>query len=1013
MLHRIEGLGEEFGFRKGATTRQRPRKTRRERGLFFEKLENRLVLAPVIPLNLDLNSSGNITETGYTGLGTVNSYAANFVDPLAEVPVLQGYGWSSTAPTFDRGVPNFLLEDGHWGTNNEFQVDVANGTYYVTVVMGDASFSRDEMSVTSLDDLTGLSGINTAAGQFQEGSFATTVTDGQLNLQFLDGGGSDAYFVVNSISIRSAQTTYGNAGCTPPVFTGSAPGDIITISATAGTINPAADVDPNYAGVQIMATGGAFALSSVIYTPPALGGTVTITAEQTNGMAKGSMVCMYAPSFPMFFDFNTATSATAPNDPAGTAYIGVGSPNDYATLGTGYGWTANAPTLATGSPVSNDLLSDIHYGTTNTFNVDVANGNYFVNVTLGQSNQARDDVTVNAEGGATELTDLDTSAGGFIHRSFPITVADGQLNIAINGVAGNDNLFAVNGINVLNAQGTGTLTVTQGVPMAGQTTIASGAGSNFTPGALVTVTASLGTIVTADADPTGYAGVQVVASGGGGISFVISNPAGGTANFTAEEVTGKAKWSGTTSFAAAIPSLRRFDFNSSGSPNASGFTSVLPTVLYSGTLGYGYLTTLPTGGFNRTGANPTSKTNDALYQDGHYGGTGTGGARTFRMVAAPATSYDVRVYAGDAAFARDNIKLINAEPGGPGTIISVPNTSANAFTTGTLSAVTDVNGDGYIDVKFQDAGGDPFWVINGLEIALTGTLPAAQALTPTSASANAGATGSALTEAELHPVVQEAVALWTATGLTADQAARLASVNVRVADLADDNALGLAGSGSIVIDNDAAGQGWFIDSSPDGHGEFGHDRGGDLLAMAGSAAAARMDLLTVVMHELGHVIGLSDLDPAYEPDSLMTGFITAGVRRLPGSEASHFAEFGATLGRGEQLQLVDRALSSFASDLSSSLLSDRLTTSVGASTFDDADDRQDNSRIVARLDDNRLTPTRGSTASKRLAIGTGKPRGLSHVEASDEVFANLDGADGAEQIAVEAAEPNGAARQGA
>ena len=41
------------------------------------------------------------------------------------------------------------------------------------------------------------------------------------------------------------------------------------------------------------------------------------------------------------------------------------------------------------------------------------------------------------------------------------------------------------------------------------------------------------------------------------------------------------------------------------------------------------------------------------------------------------------------------------------------------------------------------------------------------------------------------------------------------------------------------------------------------------VAKPGSAAANRMDLLTVVLHEMGHFDGWTELDPATHPDALM------------------------------------------------------------------------------------------------------------------------------------------------
>jgi hypothetical protein len=81
--------------------------------------------------------------------------------------------------------------------------------------------------------------------------------------------------------------------------------------------------------------------------------------------------------------------------------------------------------------------------------------------------------------------------------------------------------------------------------------------------------------------------------------------------------------------------------------------------------------------------------------------------------------------------------------------------------------------------------------------------------------------------------------------------------------------------GVIALDDDAAGYGWFIDPTPAVSEEY--DAAG--VALAGGPAAGRMDLLTTVVHEMGHVLGLPDLDPASDPAQLMTGTLPAGVRR--------------------------------------------------------------------------------------------------------------------------------------
>jgi len=52
----------------------------------------------------------------------------------------------------------------------------------------------------------------------------------------------------------------------------------------------------------------------------------------------------------------------------------------------------------------------------------------------------------------------------------------------------------------------------------------------------------------------------------------------------------------------------------------------------------------------------------------------------------------------------------------------------------------------------------------------------------------------------------------------------------------------------------------FVDSTPAVDEEFTGPHGADQLQAIDSRAVDRIDLLTVVEHELGHVVGLDDLD---------------------------------------------------------------------------------------------------------------------------------------------------------
>jgi hypothetical protein len=93
----------------------------------------------------------------------------------------------------------------------------------------------------------------------------------------------------------------------------------------------------------------------------------------------------------------------------------------------------------------------------------------------------------------------------------------------------------------------------------------------------------------------------------------------------------------------------------------------------------------------------------------------------------------------------------------------------------------------------------------------------------------------------------------------------------------------LATSDTITIDVDAAGYGWFIDVTPLDDSEYTNEV---------STNPQTMDLLTVVMHELGHTAGLEDLYEVEAEDDLMYAWLEAGQRRT-GHEAAVDSVFGS------------------------------------------------------------------------------------------------------------------------
>jgi hypothetical protein len=132
----------------------------------------------------------------------------------------------------------------------------------------------------------------------------------------------------------------------------------------------------------------------------------------------------------------------------------------------------------------------------------------------------------------------------------------------------------------------------------------------------------------------------------------------------------------------------------------------------------------------------------------------------------------------------------------------------------------------------------------------------------------------------MQPLIDEALRRWSMSQNTA-LVDGLRDLEVRIADLPGLE-LGYMQNGVITIDTDAAGYGWFVDLTPEDQSEFQQRTwDGDWVAMPSSAAFGHMDLLTVVMHELGHVLGLSDKDASTHAHDLMAATLAPGVRRLP------------------------------------------------------------------------------------------------------------------------------------
>ncbi len=138
-----------------------------------------------------------------------------------------------------------------------------------------------------------------------------------------------------------------------------------------------------------------------------------------------------------------------------------------------------------------------------------------------------------------------------------------------------------------------------------------------------------------------------------------------------------------------------------------------------------------------------------------------------------------------------------------------------------------------------------------------------------------------LRQDEVSAMFQAAIARWAEAGLSAQNMARLQSLSVEIADLPAGQ-LATVTSSKITLDETAAGYGWFFDATPSDDSEFDVAvENKERQTTDTSAANGRIDLLTVLMRQLGSQVtfGKSGLNgPAAW---LMEGTLSTGERRAP------------------------------------------------------------------------------------------------------------------------------------
>src|SRR5262249_19116446 len=100
-----------------------------------------------------------------------------------------------------------------------------------------------------------------------------------------------------------------------------------------------------------------------------------------------------------------------------------------------------------------------------------------------------------------------------------------------------------------------------------------------------------------------------------------------------------------------------------------------------------------------------------------------------------------------------------------------------------------------------------------------------------------------LRTSQVQPLLNAALARWQAARVNTSA---LHGIDIRLANLGG-TTLGIASGHTIWLDDNAAGWGWFVDRTPGNDSEF--------TTRGNQGEQNRMDLLTVLEHEVGHLLG--------------------------------------------------------------------------------------------------------------------------------------------------------------
>jgi len=799
-------------------------------------------------------------------------------------------GQNNTLRGFTGGNATTDINGSSFGTLNVSDVTLNGNGQALNLSTGTLNGTFGSISSTN-SATTGIS-LTSVGGSLTTGSTSITnptgigisVNTSSAALSFANTSATGSGGTGISLTTNTGTITFGSLTITPDAGQRGllATDNTQTITATSGSVSAS-----NAVAVEITRASGTTPLAVSLTSVSANGGTNGIVLTNTNG------------SFTITGDGGSANNSTGGTIQNTTSHgialstvsnVSLDQMNIPNTLGDGIHGTSVTGFSFTNSTIvgAGDGANEYGIFITNLFGTGTISGSSITNSqtnNLKLSNNVNTAGTVNISGSTFTTTDatnggdcvsVETGVGGPLNGNLHVNLTgtnnlntcqgDGiqasandasTLNVSVNGTGSNYNGNLGSAVNIA-AEGTAQMFA------AVQNLSNVSTGTNGTNGLNVI---NIQTIETVDSGPTlnatvqnntittlgpglqNASGIRVIMEGKGTLNANINNNTISGATFAANGIVAQAR-NGNGLLNMTVNN------NTISLPNAAALDGVSI----------------------ESGSSAGTDTN-TICLNMFSNNSSTGAQQGYRLRQRTGTTFNLQNFAGNGAVASDITTWVNTTKSNVGTTDIVIGT---AFSNAPSNCGTATLPSGPVSALSSEKGGTSAMTADPGADDGNDELFAGGVTEPDKAKVTK------LTTAELNWIVQQALARWETAGISAEDVARLQTASFNIADLKGLR-LATAKSGQITIDESAAGYGWFVDLSPSDDAEFDLPvPGRELQLTEDSLAFGKIDLLTVVMRQLGRMLNEK---PSVGRAALMQNSLSTGVRRLPDSQ-------GITLGRG-------------------------------------------------------------------------------------------------------------------